>query len=78
MFLFGKKEEIPVEDVLASGTSVKFKTDDPDFKKYNNRKAEVLYELPEEDTNCECYCYRIEFKSGVQIDAYDHELFLTE
>ena len=32
------------EDVLASGTSVKFKTDDPDFKKYNNRKAEVLYE----------------------------------
>lgn len=73
MFLF-KKEETPVEELLEVGQSVKFKTEDPDFKKYNNKKATVLYVLPDDDTNCECYCYRIEFNSGAQIDAFDYEL----
>lgn len=74
-----KKKETPVNDILENGTTVKFFTDDPDFKKYNNKKAIVLNVLPEEDTNCEGYCYRIKFiKSGSEIDAFDYELVIVE
>lgn len=74
MFLFKHKEDVPVDDRLNIGAVVKFKTDDPDFKRYNNRKAIIIYELSEDDCNCECYCYRIQFKSGDEIDAFDYEL----
>ena len=79
MGLFGKKKEVPVCDILEAGTDVKFSTDDPDFKRYNNKRATIVYLLPEEDTNCECYCYRIKFnRSGVEIDAYDYELVVVD
>ena len=72
------KKVIPVSDRLEPGTNVKFKSEDPEYAKYNNKKAVILYELPEDDTNCECYCYRIQFnRSKEQLDAYDYELFVV-
>lgn len=74
MGIFNKKKE----DEFQPGDVVRFKTDDADFKKYNGRKAEVLYKLSEDDVNHDYHMgdtFRILFPNAkTEIDAFDFEL----
>jgi len=64
--------------MFKAGDLVTFNTTEEDgFRKYNGRNATILNQLPEDDVNHEYHTgdtFRIRFRSGAEIDAFDFEL----